>query len=169
VAWEVARLSAALEQARRWAQPEALVEQAGAAARDAAVRPREAVGAAVPQPAVRRAAVQAGKAELPPEAVRGGAVQAGKAELPPEAVRGGAPVRPMGVAAQAAEEAAGRGAVRDEVAPRRAAVRDGVAALPAARAAAGVRRRVAPDAREVLHPALVWAVHRGRFLLCPAR
>jgi hypothetical protein len=152
VAREVARLSGALEQARRWAQPEALVEQAGAAARDAAVRPREAVRAAVPQPAVRRAAVQAGKAELPPEAVRGGA-----------------PVRPMGVAAQAAEEAAGRGAVRDEVAPRRAAVRDGVAALPAARAAAGVRRRVAPDAREVLHPALVWAVHRGRFLLCPAR
>jgi hypothetical protein len=161
VAREVARLSAALEPARRWAESEALVVQVGAAgveaaeeepqpaARDAAVRPREAVRAAVPQSAERRAAVQAGKAELPP------------------AVRGGAPVRRTGVAAQAAEQAVER-AARHEVAPRRAAVRDGVAPLPAV-ARAAVRRRVAPDARAVLYPALVWAVPRAPFLLCPVR
>jgi hypothetical protein len=121
------------------------------AARDEEVRPREAVRAVVPQPGVRRAAVQAGKAELPPEAVRGGA-----------------PVRPTGVAAQTAEQAAGRGAARDEGAPRRAAVRDGEAPLPAV-APAAVRRRVAPDARAVLYRAPVWAVHRGPFPLCPVR
>lgn len=127
-------------------------EEPQPAARDAAVRPREAVRAAVPQPAVRRAVVQAEKAELPPEAVRDGA-----------------PVRPTGVAAQAAEQAVERGAARNEVAPRRAAVRDGVAPLPAAARDAAVRRRVAPDARAVLYPALVWAVPRGPFLLCPVR